>query len=78
MKIFISADIEGVTNVTHWNETEAGHAEAAIGRIRAPVGLNIEAVTAPEIALSILAEVVAARRGAALGTRAAPAKAAAA
>lgn len=52
---------------------EAGHAEAAIGRIHAPVGLNIEAVTAPEIALSILAEVVATRRGAALAQRAAPA-----
>jgi len=51
--------------------TEAGHAEAAIARIRAPVGLNIEAVTAPEIALSILAEIVATRRGAALGQRAA-------
>ena len=49
--------------------TELGHAEAAIGRIRAPVGLNIAAVTAPEIAVSILAEVVAARRGAALGQR---------
>ena len=48
---------------------EMGHAEAAIGRIHAPVGLNIEAVTAPEIALSILAEVVAARRGAALARR---------
>ncbi|MBX9699582.1 MAG: XdhC family protein [Acetobacteraceae bacterium] len=47
--------------------TEAGLDAAAIGRIHAPVGLNIEAVTAPEIALSILAEVVAARRGAALG-----------
>ncbi|MBY0329770.1 MAG: XdhC family protein [Acetobacteraceae bacterium] len=52
--------------------TEMGHDAAAIGRIAAPVGLNIEAVTAPEIALSILAEVVAARRGAALGQRAAP------
>lgn len=57
---------------------ELGHAEAAMGRIHAPVGLNIAAVTAPEIALSILAEVVAARRGAALGSRAAPAVAAAA
>ena len=58
--------------------TEAGHGEAAMARIHAPVGLNIEAVTAPEIALSILAEVVAARRGAALATRAVPAQAAAA
>lgn len=49
---------------------EAGLDAAAIGRIRAPIGLDIAAVTAPEIALSILAEVVAARRGAALGTRA--------
>ncbi|MFC7688601.1 XdhC family protein [Paeniroseomonas aquatica] len=57
---------------------EMGHAEASIGRIHAPVGLNIEAVTAPEIALSILAEVVAARRGAALARRAAPATAVAA
>ena len=57
--------------------TEMGHAEAAIARIHAPVGLNIEAVTAPEIALSILAEVVAIRRGAALARRA-PAAAAAA
>lgn len=56
---------------------EAGHAEAAIGRIHAPVGLNLEAVTAPEIALSILAEVVATRRGAALARRTPPAAAAA-
>jgi xanthine dehydrogenase accessory factor len=56
--------------------TEMGHTEAAIARIHAPVGLNIEAVTAPEIALSILAEVVATRRGAALARRAAPAIAA--
>ncbi|WP_043363927.1 XdhC family protein [Belnapia sp. F-4-1] len=49
--------------------TEAGHSAEAIARIHAPVGLNIEAVTAPEIALSILAEVVATRRGAALAQR---------
>jgi xanthine dehydrogenase accessory factor len=43
---------------------ELGHTEDALGRIKGPVGLNIEAVTAPEIALSIIAEVVAVRRGA--------------
>ncbi len=46
---------------------ELGHDAAAIARIHAPVGLDIEAVTAPEIALSVMAEIVAARRGAALG-----------
>lgn len=44
-----------------------GHDEAALARIHGPVGLDIEAVTAPEIALSIMAEIVAARRGAAIG-----------
>ncbi|MCO6417688.1 XdhC family protein [Siccirubricoccus sp. KC 17139] len=56
--------------------TEMGHSADSIARIHAPVGLNIEAVTAPEIALSIMAEIVAVRRGAALGRRA-PAAAAA-
>jgi xanthine dehydrogenase accessory factor len=46
-----------------------GHDEAALARIRGPVGLAIEAVTAPEIALSILAEIVAVRRGAALAEK---------
>ena len=46
---------------------ELGHDDAALARIRGPVGLNIEAVTAPEIALSIMAEIVAVRRGAPLG-----------
>ena len=36
---------------------------AALQRIAAPVGLDIGAVTAPEIALSIVAQVVARRRG---------------
>lgn len=43
---------------------DLGHEDAALARIRGPVGLKIEAVTAPEIALSIAAEVVAVRRGA--------------
>jgi xanthine dehydrogenase accessory factor len=48
---------------------ELGHDEATLARIRGPVGLDIEAVTAPEIALSILAEFVAVRRGSPLATR---------
>jgi xanthine dehydrogenase accessory factor len=47
-----------------------GHDDATMARIRGPVGLNIEAVTAPEIALSILAEIVAVRRGAAVAEKA--------
>ncbi|MEI6161218.1 MAG: XdhC family protein [Roseococcus sp.] len=43
--------------------TELGHDATAIARIAAPVGLDIGAVTAPEIALSIIAQIVARRRG---------------
>ncbi len=46
---------------------ELGHTDEAMARIHGPVGLNIEAVTAPEIALSIMAEIVAAHRGSPLG-----------
>jgi len=46
-----------------------GHGQDALDRIRGPVGLRIGAVTAPEIALSILAEIIAVRRGAALAER---------
>ena len=47
--------------------TEAGLAPEALARIHAPVGLDIGAVTAPEIAASIMAEltsVLRARAGA--------------
>ena len=44
---------------------ELGHDDAALARIKGPVGLDIAAVTAPEIGLSIVAELVATRRGAA-------------
>lgn len=45
---------------------ELGHDDSALARIRGPVGLDIAAVTAPEIALSVLAQIVAVRRGSAL------------
>lgn len=48
---------------------EMGHDETAIARIRAPIGLDIKALTASEIGLSIMAEIIATRRGAALATR---------
>jgi xanthine dehydrogenase accessory factor len=46
-----------------------GHENAALQRIRGPVGLDIGAVSAPEIALSVIAEIVAVRRQGRLGTR---------
>ena len=46
-----------------------GHGPAALARLRGPVGLALGAVSAEEIALSIVAEIVAVRRGAALGVR---------
>lgn len=45
---------------------ELGHDDAAMARIRGPVGLNIEAVTAPEIGVSIIAEIIGVRRNAPL------------
>ncbi len=34
MKVYISADIEGVTGVTTWKETELGHAEHAAAKLQ--------------------------------------------
>jgi xanthine dehydrogenase accessory factor len=56
---------------------ELGHGADNLARIFGPVGLDLEAVTAPEIAVSILAELVAVRRHAKLGQREASTKAAA-
>ncbi|MSP03594.1 MAG: xanthine dehydrogenase [Acetobacteraceae bacterium] len=52
--------------------SDLGHTEEAMSRIRGPVGLNIEAVTAPEIAASIISEIIAVRRGAPLPPKSAP------
>ena len=51
---------------------DLGHSDQSMTRIRGPVGLNIEAVTAPEIAASIIAEIVAVRRGAPQPAKSAP------
>jgi xanthine dehydrogenase accessory factor len=42
---------------------ELGHTQTALSRIHGPVGLSIGAVTAPEIAVAILAEIIQTRRG---------------
>ncbi len=42
---------------------QAGIAEEQLQRVHAPIGLDIGAVTPEEVALAILAEIVAARRG---------------
>jgi len=48
---------------------QLGHSEAALQRIRGPVGLKIGAVSAAEIAVSIMAEIIAVRRKAVLAQR---------
>jgi xanthine dehydrogenase accessory factor len=42
---------------------EQGVEEQQLRRIRVPIGLDVGAQTAPEIALSILAEILAVRKG---------------
>jgi xanthine dehydrogenase accessory factor len=48
--------------VKHLRE-QAGLSDAQLARVRAPIGLELEAETPKEIALSILAEIVMIRRG---------------
>ena len=52
------------TNIVLERLREAGVAEELLREVRAPVGLDIGAVSPEEVALSILAEIVAHRRGA--------------
>jgi xanthine dehydrogenase accessory factor len=51
------------TNIVLERLREAGFAEKLLREVRAPVGLDIGAVAPEEVALSILAEIVAERRG---------------
>lgn len=49
--------------------SDLGHTDEAMARIKGPVGLDIEAVTATEIAVSVVAEIIAVRRGSPLAPR---------
>lgn len=51
------------TNIVLGRLRESGYAEELLREVRAPVGLDIGAVSPEEVALSILAEIVARRRG---------------
>jgi xanthine dehydrogenase accessory factor len=51
------------TNIVLDRLRQAGVAEDRLREIRGPIGLNIGAVSPQEVALAILAEIVANRRG---------------
>jgi xanthine dehydrogenase accessory factor len=51
------------TNIVLGRLRETGFKEEQLRQVRAPVGLDIGAVSPEEVALSILAEIVAHRRG---------------
>jgi len=56
------------TNIVIGNLRQAGVAEEKLKSIRAPIGLDIGAVTPEEVALAIIAEIVAERHGRAGGS----------
>jgi xanthine dehydrogenase accessory factor len=51
------------TNIVLQRLRESGAEEARLAKVHAPVGLDIGAVTPEEVALAIMAEIVAVRRG---------------
>jgi len=51
------------TNIVLQRLRENGADEGRLARVRAPVGLDLGAVTPEEVALAIMAEIVAVRRG---------------
>jgi xanthine dehydrogenase accessory factor len=51
------------TNIVLERLRQAGFAEEKLKRVHAPIGLDIGAVTPEEVALAILAEIIAVRRG---------------
>lgn len=51
------------TNIVLQRLRESGADEERLGKVHAPVGLDIGAVTPEEVALAIMAEIVAVRRG---------------
>jgi xanthine dehydrogenase accessory factor len=71
MRAIVSTDADYIgligskrrTNIVLERIRESGVPEDQLERVRAPVGLDIGAVTPEEVALSILAEIVAERRG---------------
>jgi xanthine dehydrogenase accessory factor len=71
MRALISCDVDYLgligskrrTDIVLNRLRQAGADEEKLKRVRAPIGLDIGAVTPEEVALSILAEIVAERRG---------------
>jgi xanthine dehydrogenase accessory factor len=51
------------TNIVLGRLRDSGASETKLEKVRAPIGLDIGAVTPEEVALAIMAEIVAVRRG---------------
>jgi len=71
LRAAIGADVDYIgligskrrTNIVLQRLRESGAAEERLAKVHAPVGLDIGAITPEEVALAILAEIVAVRRG---------------